>query len=197
MWSSRRRLRQSIPDGFQTWVEVIELTKGLCGRSRPIHFRGVTTVVAKLFNLVKPHLALFGEKDFQQFRAIERMVRDLNFDLEIVPVPIVREPDGLAMSSRNAYLTPAERAQALSLSRALQAVRERFDSQAGAAPSELARLATGILAAMPDVSVEYVEVVDAETLLPPMSRDGPLLVAIAARVGKTRLIDNTILRRAR
>jgi pantothenate synthetase len=101
------------------------------------------------------------------------------------------------MSSRNAYLTPAERAQALSLSRALQAVRERFDSQAGAAPSELARLATGILAAMPDVSVEYVEVVDAETLLPPMSRDGPLLVAIAARVGKTRLIDNTILRRAR
>jgi pantoate--beta-alanine ligase len=185
------------PDGFQTWVEVIELTKGLCGRSRPIHFRGVTTVVAKLFNLVKPHLALFGEKDFQQLRAIERMVRDLNFDLEIVPVPIVREPDGLAMSSRNAYLTPAERAQALSLSRALQAVRERFDSQAGAAPSELARLATGILAAMPDVSVEYVEVVDAETLLPPMSRDGPLLVAIAARVGKTRLIDNTILRRAR
>jgi pantoate--beta-alanine ligase len=185
------------PHGFQTWVEVIELTKGLCGRSRPIHFRGVTTVVAKLFNLVKPQLALFGEKDFQQLRAIERMVRDLNFDLEIVPVPIVRESDGLAMSSRNAYLTPAERAQALSLNRALQATRERFDSNAGAGPSELARVAAGILAAMPDVSVEYVEVVDAETLLPATSRDAPLLVAIAARVGKTRLIDNTVLRRDR
>jgi pantoate--beta-alanine ligase len=185
------------PGGFQTWVEVIELTKGLCGRSRPVHFRGVTTVVAKLFNLVKPHLALFGEKDFQQLRAIERMVRDLNFDLEIVPVPIVREPDGLAMSSRNAYLTPAERAQALSLSRALQAVRERFDFKADADTSELAQVATEILATMPDVSVEYVEVVDAETLLSATSRDGPLLVAIAARVGKTRLIDNTILRRAR
>ncbi len=117
-------------DRFQTWVEVTEVTRGLCGSGRPTHFRGVTTIVAKLFNIVKPHVAIFGEKDFQQLRTIERMVADLNFDVEIVPVPIVREPDGLAMSSRNAYLTPAEREQARALGRALagraRAVRGRW-----------------------------------------------------------------------
>ncbi len=112
------------PAGSQTWVEATEVTQGLCGDHRPGHFRGVTTVVAKLFNIVKPHLALFGEKDFQQLRAIERMVVDLNFDLQIVPVPTVREPDGLAMSSRNAYLSPEERQRALALSRALRAACE-------------------------------------------------------------------------
>src|SRR5208282_2831418 len=184
------------PERFQTWVEVTEVTRGLCGQSRPIHFRGVTTVVAKLFNIVKPQVALFGEKDFQQLRAIQRMVADLNFDLEIVPVPIVREPDGLAMSSRNAYLTAPERAQALGLSRALKAVRERFGA-GGATPSELVRVAAETLAATPALSVEYVEVVDAETLLPVTSLasfDSPVLVALAARVGKVRLIDNTVLR---
>ncbi len=183
------------PERFQTWVEVTELTRGLCGPSRPIHFRGVTTVVAKLFNIVKPHVALFGEKDFQQLRAIQRMVADLNFALEIVPVPIVREPDGLAMSSRNAYLTVPEREQALGLSRALKAVRDRFEAGA-ASVSELVRLASETLAATPALSVEYVEVVDAETLLPATSvasSDSPVLVALAARVGKVRLIDNTVL----
>src|SRR5208282_2954543 len=111
------------PDA-QTWVEAGEITSGLCGPHRPGHFRGVTTVVAKLFNIVKPHLALFGEKDFQQLRAIQRMVVDLNFDLEIVPVATVREADGLAMSSRNAYLSPEERQRALALSRALRAADE-------------------------------------------------------------------------
>jgi pantoate--beta-alanine ligase len=183
------------PERFQTWVEVTELTRGLCGPSRPIHFRGVTTVVAKLFNIVKPQVALFGEKDFQQLRAIQRMVADLNFDLEIVPVPIVREPDGLAMSSRNAYLTAPEREQALGLSRALKAARDRFEA-GGASPAELIRVAAETLAATPALSVEYIEVVDADTLSPAASLasfNSPVLVAIAARVGKVRLIDNTVL----
>jgi len=183
------------PERFQTWVEVTEVTKGLCGQSRPIHFRGVTTVVAKLFNIVKPQVALFGEKDFQQLRAIQRMVADLNFDIEIVPVPIVREPDGLAMSSRNAYLTAPEREQALGLSRALKAVRDRFEA-GGASVAELIRVAAETLAATPALSVEYVEVVDACTLLPAASLNGPVLVALAARIGKVRLIDNTVLRLA-
>ncbi len=113
------------PPDAQTWVEVSELTQGLCGSHRPGHFRGVTTIVAKLFNIVQPHLALFGEKDFQQLRAIQRMVADLNFNIEIVPVLIVRERDGLAMSSRNAYLSADERERALCLSLALRAAREK------------------------------------------------------------------------
>ncbi len=181
--------------GSQTWVEATEVTKGLCGRGRPGHFRGVTTVVAKLFNIVKPHIALFGEKDFQQLRAIERMVLDLNFDIEIVPVPIVREPDGLAMSSRNAYLTPAERERALALSRALGAAREQF--AAGARdPASLVAAATAVLRATPGVEVEYVEAVDAETLDAMTTLDRPVVVAIAARVGRTRLIDNIVFGRS-
>ncbi len=182
------------PADFQTRVEVTGLTQGLCGRSRPGHFRGVTTVVAKLFNIVKPHLALFGEKDFQQLCAIRRMVHDLHFDIEIVGMPIVREPDGLAMSSRNAYLSPAEREQALSLSRALGAACDRF-AAGGATPQELIRIATGHLAEAPDIRVDYVEVVDAETLKPASALDRPVLLAIAARVGRTRLIDNIVLAR--
>ena len=118
------------PSGAQTWVEATDITKGLCGAHRPGHFRGVTTVVAKLFNIVKPHYAMFGEKDFQQLRAIQRMVKDLNFDLEIVPMPTVRESDGLAMSSRNAYLSVDERKRALSLSAALEAARREFSAGA-------------------------------------------------------------------
>ncbi|MDB5107594.1 MAG: Pantothenate synthetase [Candidatus Binatus sp.] len=178
----------------QTWVEVTEVTRGLCGKGRPGHFRGVTTVVAKLFNIVKPHLAFFGEKDFQQLRAIQRMVSDLNFDVEIVPMPIVREPDRLAMSSRNAYLTPEQRCDALALSRAIAAARKNFDC--ARSPEEVAQLARKILSRA-NVEIEYVEVVDAETLEPTDSLDGQVLLAIAARVGKTRLIDNTVLLRKR
>jgi len=180
------------PARTQTWVEVTELTRGLCGKGRPGHFRGVTTVVAKLFNIVKPHLAFFGEKDFQQLRAIERMVADLNFDVEIVPMPIVRERDNLAMSSRNAYLTPEQHCDALALSGAVAAVRKNFSCMR--APDDVVRMATKILS-RPGIAIEYVEVVDAETLDPATSLEAPVLMAIAARVGNTRLIDNVVLSR--
>ncbi len=179
------------PDA-QAWVEVTEVTRGLCGSNRPGHFRGVTTVVAKLFNIVKPHFAVFGEKDFQQLRAIQRMVRDLNFDVEIVPVTIMRENDGLAMSSRNLYLSPAEREDALVLSLALRAARETHRKGACCA-EEIVFAATRVLKRMKSVAIEYVEAVDAETLAPDPSMERPILIAIAARVGKTRLIDNTVL----
>lgn len=179
------------PDA-QTWVEAGEITSGLCGPHRPGHFRGVTTVVAKLFNIVKPHLAVFGEKDFQQLRTIQQMVRDLNFDVEIIPVPIVREKDGLAMSSRNAYLSPAEREDALALSLALRAAREKHRAGACCA-EEIVFAATRVLNRMRGIAIEYVEAVDAETLAPYPSLDRPILIAIAARVGKTRLIDNVVL----
>lgn len=179
------------PAGSQTWVEATEVTRGLCGDQRPGHFRGVTTVVAKLFNIVKPHCALFGEKDFQQLRAIERMVQDLNFDLAIIPVPTVREADGLAMSSRNAYLSPDERRKALALNCALRAAGEAV--RAGARdPAELRRAARQTLESTPGVTIEYVEAVDAATLRPLDRIDRPIVVAIAVRVGKTRLIDNMV-----
>jgi pantoate--beta-alanine ligase len=184
------------PAGSQTWVEATEVTKGLCGDHRPGHFRGVTTVVAKLFNIVKPHIALFGEKDFQQLRAIQRMVADLNFDLEIVPVATVREADGLAMSSRNAYLAPEERQRALAISRALRAAGEC--ACAGARTTlQLAGAARAVLDRTPGLEIEYVAAVDAETLQPIDRIDRAVVVAIAARVGKTRLIDNAVLTPAR
>ncbi len=179
--------------GAQTWVDVTEVTRGLCGRSRPNHFRGVTTVVAKLFNIAKPHLAFFGEKDFQQLRAIQRMVADLNFDVEVVPMPIVREVDGLAMSSRNAYLDPRERHEALALSRALSVAREKYLWDART-PAELVAAAQAVLEQAEGVRIEYVEAVDAETLQTAATLERPILLAIAARVGNTRLIDNTVLR---
>ncbi len=179
------------PGGAETWVEAVEITKGLCGAHRPGHFRGVTTVVAKLFNIVKPHFAMFGEKDFQQLRAIQRMVKDLNFDIEIVPMPTVREPDGIAMSSRNAYLSAEERERGLSLSRALKAAGETF-AAGSRDPRDLVRAACAVLSATPGVRIEYIEAVDAETLRPIARVERPVVVAIAAHVGKTRLIDNAV-----
>jgi pantoate--beta-alanine ligase len=180
------------PLGSQTWVEVTEMTQGLCGGHRPGHFRGVTTVVAKLFNIVKPHIALFGEKDYQQLRSIEQMVGDLNFDVEIVPVPTVREADGLAMSSRNAYLSAEQRRKALALSGALQAAKATFNAGARD-PGELVQAARGLLEKTPDVQIEYLEAVDAHNLRPLQRIERPVVVAIAARVGSTRLIDNIVL----
>jgi len=180
------------PKGSQTWVEATEVTKGLCGDHRPGHFRGVTTVCAKLFNIVKPHVALFGEKDFQQLRAIQRMVVDLNFDLQIIPVATVREPDGLAMSSRNAYLEPEERKRALALNRALRAACEIL-ARGAQTTADLAGAARMVLQQTPGLEIEYVDAIDAETLAPMDRIDRAVVVAIAARVGKTRLIDNVVL----
>jgi pantoate--beta-alanine ligase len=179
------------PGGSQTWVEVTEMTQGLCGAHRHGHFRGVTTVVAKLFNIVNPHVALFGEKDYQQLRTIERMVQDLNFAIEIVPVPTVREPDGLAMSSRNAYLSPDHRKKALALSGALRAAGAVF--RAGARdPQELVQAARHWLENTPEIQIEYIEAVDARTLEEVERIERPVVVAIAARLGTTRLIDNMV-----
>jgi pantoate--beta-alanine ligase len=180
------------PSGFCTYVTVEGLTQGLCGASRPIHFRGVTTVVSKLFNMVGPDRAYFGEKDYQQLQVIRRMTRDLDFPVEIVPCPIVREADGLAMSSRNRYLSPEERRSALALSQGLAAARELYDRGERNAAALIAA-ARAPLEADPQVRADYVELVDAETLEPVKQVEQPALLAVAAFLGKTRLIDNTVL----
>lgn len=180
------------PEGFQTTVTVKGLTSTLCGRSRPGHFDGVTTVVAKLFNIVKPNLAIFGRKDFQQLAVIGKMVRDLNWDIEIVGHPIVREADGLAMSSRNAYLTDTERQSGLALSKGMQQARQRVRAGVTSA-GQLIEETEKILLGHPGVAIDYVNIVHRLTLLDQteINRDSVLLVA--ARVGTTRLIDNTVL----
>ncbi len=178
------------PPNYQTYVQVRELEQPMCGASRPGHFIGVATVVLKLFNLVRPHVALFGEKDFQQLQVLKRMVRDLNLGVEVIGRPIVREPDGLAMSSRNSYLSPEDRVRALALSRALGAARAAFDRGERSAQSLLAE-ARAVLDSAEGVRVDYLDLRDAETLA---ALDGdvrtPAVMAVAAFVGKTRLIDN-------
>jgi pantoate--beta-alanine ligase len=180
------------PPGYQTYVEVEGVSQGLCGARRPGHFRGVATVVTKLFNMVGPCVAVFGEKDYQQLLVIRRMAADLNLPVEIVGAPIVREPDGLAMSSRNAYLDPDQRRQATCLHRALQAVRER----AAAAPleaDEALGIARAIIEAEPAARIDYVELRHAETLAPlPRVETRRTLLALAVFVGQTRLIDNAV-----
>jgi len=183
------------PKGFQTDVSVNELTRGLCGEKRPGHFRGVTTVVAKLFHAVKPHVAVFGRKDFQQLVTIQRMVRDLDFDIEIVGAPIVREPDGLAMSSRNSHLSPAERRAALCLSRALAAAEEMARAGERRASLMLERVRSA-LDAEPLARIDYAEIVDAEALESVADVARPSLLALAVFIGNTRLIDNTLLNAA-
>jgi pantoate--beta-alanine ligase len=178
------------PAGYQTYVQVRELEQSMCGASRPGHFVGVATVVLKLFNLVRPHVALFGEKDFQQLQVIKRMVADLHVGVEVIGRPIVREPDGLALSSRNSYLSPEERTRALALSRALGAARAAFDRGERAADSLLAA-ARAILDGVEGVRLDYLELRDAASLhaLDAEVR-APAVMAVAAFVGKTRLIDN-------
>jgi len=180
------------PEGFQTQVAVAEVTKGLCGRSRPGHFAGVTTVVAKLFNAVKPHVAVFGEKDYQQLAAIRRMVADLDLDVAVVAGPTVREADGLAMSSRNANLNADEREAARCLSRGLRAAQQAIAGGERRA-ARIVERAREIVAAESLAGIDYIELVDAATLRPVDDIRRPTVLAMAARIGRTRLIDNVIL----
>lgn len=179
------------PPSHQTWVEVTEVSQGLCGEKRPGHFRGVATVVAKLLNLTRPHVALFGEKDYQQLQVIRAMVRDLSMGVEIAGMPIVREADGLALSSRNAYLSREERERALALSRALFAARDR----AAAGTREAAALRAGIEQALARAvdRIDYVEIVHPDTLKRVERAEPGSVALVAAYVGKTRLIDNVKL----
>ncbi len=181
------------PTGYQTFIEVRELQRGLCGGSRPGHFAGVATVVCKLFHLVEPEVALFGEKDFQQLAIIRRMVADLDLAIEVVGVPIVREPDGMALSSRNSYLSPDDRLRALALSRALHKAAESFAEGEHVAP-RLVDLARTTLHLTPGVRLDYLELRDVETLTLLDDRiTQPAVLAVAAYVGATRLIDNIVL----
>ena len=180
------------PAGYQTHVEVRELQQPLCGASRPTHFRGVATVVSKLFHIVQPHLAIFGQKDFQQLALIKRMVLDLDFGIEILGMPIVRETDGLAMSSRNAYLAHAAREQALCLTRGLGAAQAAFEAGERAADRLLALVRAEIESA-PLARIDYVELRDALTLASVDQVRRPTVLAVAAFLGDTRLIDNALL----
>lgn len=180
------------PPGYQTWVDLDRLTLPLCGASRPGHFRGVTTVVSKLFNIVMPHVALFGKKDYQQLAVIRRMASDLNMAVEIVGMPIVREADGLAMSSRNAYLSDDERRRALCLSRALAVAKVAYAG--GTTDARLLREGVlEVIAGEPGVSVEYADLRDSDTLEEVRHADERTLLALAVKIGKTRLIDNCII----
>lgn len=177
------------PAHFFTAVTVSELTRYLCGKSRPAHFQGVTTVCAKLFNIVKPHFAVFGQKDFQQSVIIQKMVRDLNFDLEIITAPIIREADGLAMSSRNKYLSDVQRKEAVVLHRSLLDAEEMIVS-GERDPGVIREAISNLLTRGADCTIDYIEVVDPETFQIPgrISRD--VLIALAVKFGTTRLIDN-------
>ncbi|OIQ12007.1 pantoate--beta-alanine ligase [Neomoorella thermoacetica] len=185
-------VEEMYPAGYATYVQVEGLTEVLCGASRPGHFRGVTTVVSKLFNIVQPDRAYFGQKDYQQALVIKRMVRDLNFPIEIITIPTVREADGLALSSRTKYLTPEQRRSALSLHRALNLGSDLI--KAGEREAAVVRRAMEKeITAWPETRIDYVAISDADTLKPLERIAGRVLLALAVWVGNTRLIDNVVL----
>ena len=180
------------PPGFGSLVRVEDMTATLCGKQRPGHFEGVTTVVAKLFHIVKPDMAIFGEKDFQQLSVIRKMVNDLDWDIDIIGHPIVREADGLAMSSRNIYLSPEERVKALSLYRAIEHSRLRVRdglTDAGRLKDEI----KAIIQASAEVTIDYVSIVDSLNLADKKTIDKQSVLALAVKFGNTRLIDNCFL----
>ncbi|MGB5884118.1 MAG: pantoate--beta-alanine ligase [Desulfobulbales bacterium] len=179
------------PD-FNTRVRVNGITDTLCGQQRPTHFEGVTTVVAKLFNIIKPHCAVFGQKDFQQLSVIRKMVRELNWDIEIFAHPIVREDDGLAMSSRNTYLSSEERSKALCLNKAIQHAKARFADGLDDSDLLISEI-RDIISANSGVSIDYISVVDKDTLSDKDVIDSQSVLALAIKVGGTRLIDNCFM----
>jgi len=181
------------PKNFHTHVEVEVLTETLCGPWRPGHFRGVTTVVCKLFNIVQPHVAAFGQKDAQQVVVIERMMRDLNMPIEIVIGPTLREPEGLAMSSRNVYLSPRERQQATALYHALTRAEQMIRHGERDAAKIIAAIDALIQAEVSAPTIEYIEIVDRDTLQALPTIAGNIVIALAVRIGQTRLIDNFML----
>ena len=178
-------------EGFCSYVDMSVLTEELCGLSRPVHFRGVCTVVNKLFNIVKPDRAYFGQKDAQQLAVIKRMVKDLNMDLEIIGCPIVREEDGLAKSSRNTYLSVEERKAALVLSKSLKLAKEKLDSGCTDV-KELRDTIVNYIVQEPLARIDYVKIVDTLTMQQVTTLDKPVLIALAVFIGKTRLIDNLL-----
>jgi pantoate--beta-alanine ligase len=180
------------PNGYQTTVKVEEITQYLCGECRPGHFAGVTTVVAKLFNITRPHVAIFGEKDYQQLVVVRRMVTDLNMAIEIVGVPTVREHDGLAMSSRNSYLTPEERESALSLKKGMDmasAMVEKGEKES----AKIIGAVRELILSHPFTEIDYVTICNRENLIDIETVEEPALLALAVKVGRARLIDNRIL----
>jgi len=181
------------PERFQTYVRQEKLPDHLCGLSRPVHFQGVTTVVTKLFNIIKPHVAVFGRKDYQQLIVIRQMVLDLNFDIEIIGSPTTRESDGLAMSSRNTFLTSRQRDSALTLYQSLQTAQKLVEN--GEKNSKtLIDTASNLIKSCPETDIDYIAICDPDTLDDMAVIDRPALMALAVKVGKTRLIDNMILR---
>lgn len=181
------------PEGYSTFVEVLGLQDKLCGRSRPGHFRGVCTVVLKLFNIVRPDIAFFGQKDFQQAVIIKRMVQDLHLEVRIEVLPIIRESDGLAMSSRNSYLSPDERKSALVLYRSLRLAEEQFFHGERNA-LRIKKDMENLIASEPRAKIDYVEIADPNNLEPLTVIKGSALAAVAVFIGKVRLIDNIILK---
>ncbi|MBN2517095.1 MAG: pantoate--beta-alanine ligase [Deltaproteobacteria bacterium] len=179
------------PEHYQTYVNVEEVTDNLCGLSRPGHFRGVTTVCAKLFNMTKPNVTIFGQKDFQQLVTIKRMVTDLNMDLEVVGLPTVREHDGLAMSSRNTYLKEDERESALSLSRSLKLAKELYDAGERSAAEIISKM-TAFIEEHPHTDIDYIKICDTTTMKDVQTIERESVVALAVRVGLPRLIDNYV-----
>ena len=177
------------PENFSTYINVENLTEGLCGASRPGHFKGVATVVAKLFNIVQPDRAYFGQKDAQQVAVLKQMTKDLNFDIDIVSCPIIREADGLALSSRNTYLVGDERKAALVLSKSLNLAKKMIEG--GEKSSEtIYKAIEKLISSEPSAKIEYIEILNSETLKAVKELSGYILIALAVRIGKPRLIDN-------
>ena len=185
-------IKEMYPKGYATYVDVEHLTEGLCGASRPGHFRGVTTVVAKLFNIVTPDHAYFGQKDAQQVLVIQRMAKDLNMDLNVVIMPTIREADGLAMSSRNTYLTPQQRNAATILSRSLREAEAKIRN-GERDTNVIIQFMNQTIAKEPLANIDYIDIVDTEEIKPTVIINGRTLIALAVRFGKTRLIDNIIV----